>query len=41
MSDPVARLNTDTTAPEGTTKGSERFIVVTNWFEELRRRMGN
>ncbi len=24
-----------------TASGSERFIVVTNWFEELRQRMGS
>ena len=29
------------TAPEGAAPGSERFLVVVNWFEELRRRMGN
>jgi serine/threonine-protein kinase len=29
------------TAPEGATTRPERFIVVTNWFEELRGRMGN
>jgi hypothetical protein len=26
---------------EGVASGSERFLVVTNWFEELRERMGN
>ena len=29
------------TGPEGRAADTERFIVVTNWFEELRRRMGN
>ena len=29
------------TAPEGAAPGSERFLVVVNWFEELRQRMGN
>ena len=29
------------TAPEGAVPGSERFLVVVNWFEELRQRMGN
>ena len=27
--------------PEGAASEPERFIVVTNWFEELRQRMGN
>ena len=26
---------------EGVASGSERFLVVTNWFEELRERLGN
>ena len=26
---------------EGAAPGSERFLVVVNWFEELRQRMGN
>jgi hypothetical protein len=29
------------TAPEGAVPGSERFLVVVNWFEEIRQRMGN
>ena len=29
------------TAPGGAAPGSERFLVVVNWFEELRQRMGN
>ena len=29
------------TAPEGAAPASERFLVVVNWFEELRQRMGN
>ena len=29
------------TAPQGAAPGAERFIVVVNWFEELRQRMGN
>ncbi len=28
-------------APDGAASEPERFIVVTNWFEELRQRMGN
>ena len=27
--------------PDGAASEPERFIVVTNWFEELRQRMGN
>ncbi len=26
---------------DGGASGSERFLVVVNWFEELRQRMGN
>jgi serine/threonine protein kinase len=29
------------TAPEGAAPASERFVVVVNWFEELRQRLGN
>jgi len=29
------------TAPDDADSEPERFIVVTNWFEELRQRMGN
>jgi len=29
------------TAPDDADSEAERFIVVTNWFEELRQRMGN
>ena len=29
------------TAPDGVASEPERFIIVTNWFEELRQRMGN
>ena len=29
------------TAPEGAAREPERFLVVVNWFEELRERMGN
>ena len=29
------------TDPGGAAPGSERFLVVVNWFEELRQRMGN
>ncbi len=29
------------TAPEGAASEPERFLVVVNWFEELRQRMGN
>ena len=35
----VGRLNSP--APLGTAASPERFIVVTNWFEELRQRVGN
>ena len=28
-------------APQGAAPGAERFIVVVNWFEELRQRVGN
>ena len=28
-------------APQGAAPGAERFVVVVNWFEELRQRMGN
>ena len=37
MSEPAARLNA---ALEGRS-APERFIVVTNFFEELRERVGN
>ena len=30
-----------TTNSDGDTPEPERFILVTNWFEELRQRMGN
>ena len=36
MSDPVSRLNA---ALEG--RYAIEVILVTNWFEELRQRMGN
>ncbi len=29
------------TAQDGAASAPERFIVVTNWFEELRERVGN
>ena len=29
------------TAPDGVASEPERFIIVTNWFEELRQRMGS
>ena len=35
----VGRLNS--TAQLGTAASPERFVVVVNWFEELRQRMGN
>ena len=36
----VGRTNV-TTQQEDAASAPERFIVVTNWFEELRQRMGN
>ena len=37
----IAGLLGIATAPDDADSESERFIVVTNWFEELRQRMGN
>ena len=36
-----ASLQQDDADSDGDTPEPERFIVVTNWFEELRQRMGN
>ena len=36
----VGRLNVLTQQADSASE-PERFIVVTNWFEELRQRMGN
>ncbi len=37
----IAGLLRPATAPDGVASEPERFIMVTNWFEELRERMGN
>ena len=37
----VPQLGQAATDLEGVASGSERFLVVTNWFEELRERLGN
>ena len=37
----VAQVVTATPAPAGEDAQPERFLIVTNFFEELRQRMGN